>query len=318
MSVTGNLLVYLQNADGSLANPVSYVASANPISLAVGDLNHDGRADIVASDFISNTISVYSQKVDGTLASRVTYATGIQPDALAVGDLNHDGLDDVAVSHWNSPSIGIFTQKPTGSLNTMLAYSAPLAGYDDIAIGDVNGDGLNDVVKMNGINVVPRLSVYLQTNTGFLAGASPYDINCTGDCSPGGLAVGDVTGDGRADVLVSYGGIAPTSNIALFEQAGDGSLLAPVSSPAHDVPEPLKLADINLDGYADLVVAHGYWGDGFSVYLQPLNGYSFFSLPHLGSYYEPQALSVADLNGDGLPDVVVAGTGGLVVAYRNP
>jgi len=318
MSTTGHVLVYLQNADGSLAAPVSYEASTYAISLATGDLNHDGRTDIVAGDFISNTISIYLQKADGSLASRVSYPSGIQPDAVAVGDLNDDGLDDVAVSHWNTASVGVFPQNSAGTLNAMQSYPAPLAGYDDIAIGDVNGDGLNDIVKMNGLNSVPRLSVYLQVYEGTLAGPVPFDINCTGDCSPGGLGIGDVTGDGRADVVVSYGGIAPTSNIAVFAQGSDGRLQAPAAYLAHDVPEPLKLADIDLDGRTDLVVAHGYWGDGFSFYPQPLSsGYSFFALPHLGSYYEPEALSVADLNNDGLPDVVVAGAGGLSVSYRN-
>jgi hypothetical protein len=67
-----------------------------------------------------------------------------------------------------------------------------------------------------------------------------------------------------------------------------------------------------------VVVAHGYWGDAFSIYLQPRDSYSLFALPHLGTYYEPRALAVGDLNSDGLPDVLVAGAGGLTVVYRNP
>lgn len=312
MTTAGQLLVFLQDENGSLAAPVSYPASSNPISLGVGDLNHDGLVDIVTADFISNTISVYLQGPDGMLAARVTYPTGLQPDALAVGDLDGDGWDDIAVSHWNSAYIGIFIQNYNGILNPMMAFAAPMAGYDDIAIGDINGDGGNDIVKMNGQGSAPRLSVYPRGGA-----TTTYDINCNDNCVPGGIAIGDLTGDGFADVVVTYGDIAPASSIAVFPQFAGTSLDWPVTYAAQDVPEPVEIADLNLDGQNDIVVAHGYWGDGFSVYLSPINTYSFFSLPHADGYYEPQALAVGDLNNDGLPDVVVASSQGLVVAYHD-
>jgi hypothetical protein len=315
MTYTGQLLIYLQNANGSLAFPVSYPASSNPIALGVADLNGDRRTDIVVADFVGNTISVYLQQAGGTLAPRVTYPTGLQPDALAVGDVNGDGLADVVVSHWNTASIGVFLQNPGGLLDRMVSYEAPLAGYDDIAIGDVNGDGRNDVVKMNGQGGGPRLSVYLQNAGGSLDAALPYSSNCD-SCVPGGLAIGDVTADGRADILVSYGSIAPESNIDVLAQAPDGSLQPAVSYTAHDVPEPLKLADLNGDGLLDVVTAHGYWGAGFSIYLQPLSAYSFYNLPPHSGYYEPGGLAIGDLNGDNRPDILVAGADGLLVSYH--
>ena len=315
MTYTGQLLIYLQNANGSLAFPVSYPASSNPISLSVADLNGDRRTDIVVADFVSNTISVYLQQAGGTLAPRVTYPTGLQPDALDVGDVNGDGLADVVVSHWNTASIGVFLQNPGGMLDRMVSYEAPLAGYDDIAIGDVNADGRSDVVKMNGQGAAPRLSVYLQNPDGTLAAAIPYGINCP-DCVAGGLAIGDVTADGRADIVVSYGGIAPESNIDVLVQAPDGSLQPAINYAAYDVPEPLKLADVNQDGLLDVITAHGYWGAGFSTYLPPLAAYSFYNLPPHSGYYEPDALAVGDLNGDNRPDILVAGADGLLVAYH--
>ncbi len=315
------LLVYLQTGDGNLAAPVSYDPGANSYSMAAGDLNNDGRTDLVIADVSGNSIVIFLQQPDGTLGNRVTYATGSQPDAVAIGDVNGDSLPDVVVSHWSSPYIGIFTQNQSGSLNPMVTYPAPQAGWDDIAVGDVNGDGLNDVVKMNGQGLNPNLSVFLQQGNGVLAPAASYSLlGCKYSCLGSGVAVGDVTGDGRADVVMSYGGNRPGSNIAVFAQGTDGLLQTPVSYPAYDIPQPVKLADINGDGRLDVVTAHGGW-DALSVFLQGSNGtlqaYTTYSLPY-ASNYRPEGMAVGDVNHDGKLDVAVADyNNGLVVLYQS-
>lgn len=303
------LKVFLQNASGDLNPAVTYASGTRPEALAVGDLNHDGWDDIVTTNFNSNTISVFIQQADGTLAARTTYTTGTGPYAVAVGDVNGDLKDDVVVSNWNSSYISVFIQNAGNTLNSKVDYTSPQAGYDDIAIGDVNGDGYNDVVKMNGQSYAnPDLSVYIQSG-GVLQSAVSYSL--TGNKLGTGIGIGDVTGDGRADVVMSYGGNAPSSFVAVFAQSANGSsLLAPVSYAAYDVPEALEVADVNEDGKKDVIVAHGGW-DNVSVYLQEDGGglgqYSLYALPNnSGSHYKPQGLEIADTNGDLLPDILVA------------
>ncbi len=137
----------------------------------------------------------------------------------------------------------------------MVTYASPQAGYDDVAIGDVNGDGLNDVVKMNGQGYAnSNLSVYLQSASGTLASAASYSVGCT--CLGRGVAVGDVTGDGRSDIVMTYGGNSPGSHVAVFAQENDGSLRPAVSYNACDMPEAIKLADFNGDARLDMIVAN--------------------------------------------------------------
>lgn len=320
LAIPNQLLIFLQGMDGALASPIGYPALARPVSLAVGDLNHDGLTDIALLFNSSNTISVYLQQADGTLAARVTYPTNDSPDSLAIGDVNNDGLVDIAVSHWNAGNIGILTQNTNGTMNPMVSYTSPQAGYDDIAIGDVNGDGLNDVVKMNGQGLNPNLSVYLQNMNGTLSSATPYSLGCS--CNSNGLGIGDVTGDGLADVVLSYGGNRPSSNIAVFAQTSGGVLGSPLSHGAYDIPEPLEIADVNSDGFLDVLIAHGGWNT-LSVYLQQNDGvlhpYSRYSIPD-ASHYSPQGLAIGDINNDGLPDVAIADSNhGLVILYHvNP
>lgn len=316
---TGNqLLVYLQAVTGGLGSPAAYGAASRPESLAVGDLNGDGWDDVVTGDFATNTISLYLQQPDGTLAARVTYPTGTGPDAIAVGDLNSDGLDDIAVSNWNSAYISIFMQTAVGTLNAMVVYPSPQAGYDDIAIGDINGDGRKDVVKMSGQGYAnPHLSVYLQNQNNTLNSAVSYWIGCS-YCLAQGVETGDVTGDGRTDIVLSYGGNSPSSKIGVFAQAADGSLMPPVSYNALDIPEPVEVADVNSDGLADVLTVHGGWRNvsGFLQQNSGLSPYTLYAIPY-ASHYKPQGFDVGDINNDRLPDLAIADYNyGLVLLYH--
>lgn len=304
--------VFSQKADGTLeTTPLSYFAGTQLDSLAVGDVNNDNRADVVAVNFTDNTISVLLQQADGTFASRVTYPTSSGPDAVIIGDVNNDGRKDVIVSHWTAAVIGVFTQKSDGTLNALVSYPSPQAGYDDIATGDVNGDGLTDVVKMNGQSYVnPNLSVYLQNLAGTLDSAVSYSVgaSCPSPCLGQGIAIGDVTGDGRVDVAMSHGGNSPSAKMSVFAQTGSGVLDTAVSYPAYDIPEPVEISDVNLDGRMDVLTAHGGWVR-MGLFLQQSNGTlgpsSLYPIPY-ASHYKPQGLAVGDLNNDSLPDVAIA------------
>lgn len=318
ITTQNQLLVYMQNANGSLAAPVTYADGMRPLSMSVGDLNHDGWADIVTTNFDANTISVFLQQANGTFANRVTYATSTSPDAVAIGDLNGDGLDDIAVSHWTAPNIGIFIQNAGGSLNNMVTYTSPEAGYDDIAIGDINGDGRNDVVKSNGQGINPQLSVYLQNSSGTLATAVSYTMSCT-DCLASGVSIGDVTGDSRADIVISYH--IGASGIGVFAQATDGSLLPVVSYPAYSSPGPIKIADVNLDGHPDVVTGHS-GSIKLGLFLQQSNqtltSYALYNIPYSGGGYNPEGMAIADINHDGLPDILIAdANNGLLTVYQS-
>ena len=311
------LLIFTQANDGNLTQPRVYAGGNRAESLAVGDVNHDGLEDVVTGDFYDNKISVFIQKSDGGFASRLAYTASTGPDAVAVGDVNNDGRNDVVVAHWNSALIGVFTQKADGTLNPMTTYPSVSAGYDDIAIGDVNGDGLNDVVKMNGQGLNPNIMVYLQNSNNTLNTSVNYSIGaCSSTCLSGGIGIGDVTGDGLADVILSYGGNKPSSNIAVFAQNANGTLDPSVSYPAYDIPEPVAIADMNLDTLPDVVTVHSGWLRA-GLFLQRSDGILSSELLYTLPNYYPEDLDIGDVNGDGLPDMLIADNTGLIVLYRN-
>jgi hypothetical protein len=315
------LYIFTQTLTGTLSAPVHYLSASQPNALATGDLNADGRDDVATANFDDDTISVYYQQADGTLQDQLLLPTADGPDAIVIGDVNHDNLADVVVSHWLEGLVGVYLQNTNGTLDVRADYASPQAGWDDIAIGDLNGDGWQDVVKMNGqFPANPNLSVYLQGADGKLQDALPYDL---GPAVGGGVAAGDVTGDGLVDAVLSYGSNRPSSQIAVFSQSISGTLGVTTTYPALDLPEALEVADLNADGRSDVLLVHGGWSS-LSVYVQLDTGtlapYQSYTLPVPGAvHYGPQALAVGDINGDDLPDVLVADeANGLVVLYHRP
>lgn len=306
------LFIFLQTANGTLAPPIKYPTggsyTARPASLDLGDLNHDGRLDVVVGNGRSS-IEVFLQGADGTLSPSMIYPS-VHSTRIKIADLNNDGRDDVAGIAWGGGSAAVFLQNLDGTLDAPATYYAPHGGYDDLDVGDINNDGLTDIVVMSGQGYAyDNLAILTQNPEGSFDPVVFYDLG--GNELTRGVAVGDVNGDGADDVVVSHGGNRPNSKIGVFYQVPepDGPSLAPaVNLEAYDIPEPVTLADLNGDGRLDIATAHGGWMQ-LGVYLQQADGSlaaeTLYPIPY-ASHYNPQGLVLGDINGDGLPDAAIA------------
>lgn len=302
------LFVFLQDDSGALLPPVKYTTAGTytnrPTTVDIGDVDGDGLNDVVVG-LAGSAIQVFRQS-DGKLSAAPVIPTPYS-DKLRIGDLNGDGRMDVAGIGWGGGKVGVFLQGADGKLVLAGEYAAPHGGYDDLELGDVDNDTRTDIVVMSGQGYAfNNLAVLTQTSNGTFAPFVSYDLG--GDQLTRGVGIGDVNGDRLQDVVVSYGGNRPNSNIAVFRQSGAGTLDPALSLPSYDVPEPVEVRDVNGDGRDDVVVLHGGWYR-MGVYLQKTDGTlaaeDLYPIPY-ASHYNSHGLAIGDYDGDGKPDVAIA------------
>ena len=306
-AVDFHLLVLAQVPGGSLASPVAYATAgsypARPGSLALADVTGDGRLDVVVG-LDRSGIQVFPGQADGTLGAPAFTGTG-DSTRVATGNLDGVGGLDVAGIGWGSNTITTLSWSG-GALVPTATYAARHGGYDDLEIGDVTGDHRDDLVVMSGQGLLPNLSILAQRPTGGFAAAAEYSVG--NNALTAGIGLGDVTGDGRIDVVASYGGNRPSSSLAVFAQTPAGTLAVPVSYPSYDIPEPVAIQDLDADGRADTVTMHGGWlraGVYRGLPGGTLAAEDLYTVTY-ASHYNAQGLALGDINGDGAADVVEA------------
>ena len=189
-----------------------------------------------------------------------------------------------------------------------------------IRIGDLNGDGRPDIAAISGCGSSGQpgeLVVLLNQGAGTFAPATKYPAGPT----PAALDIGDVNGDGKADVAVLNRGLdcggapALTEDVTLLLNAGGGTFDAPTHVSVGKVPWNIALGDLNGDGRADLAVANHGTGtelelrdSGVSVLLATAGG-GFGAPTKYAAGVGPTAVRIADLDSAGGADLIVANYG---------
>jgi hypothetical protein len=293
--------VFLQAADGTLKPGVSYPLSTAPSFIEIGDLNGDGRADVVVT--ISGGIGVMPQNASGTLDPMVSYSVsggGIGP--IKIGDFNGDGRLDVAEINSNSfgNNLAIFLQTGTGTLASPVFYQVPGGGLE-LHTGDVNSDGRTDLV-VRPAGGTAGLLVLLQTADGTMGSPMPYSVN---GFATTGFTLGDLNGDGLPDVVATVFSSPSGNYLARMLQTAQGTLDTFATFGFVRV-QPYGVALANLDGQGpnDIVLSHM---GSIGVYRQTapgvFTGEEAYQLP----FYPNGGLPfvVGDVNGDGLPDLAL-------------
>jgi hypothetical protein len=300
--------VLLGNGNGTFQASATYSAGAgnNPHDIAVADVNGDGKPDVLTANYGSNSAGVLLGNGDGTFQAATVYATSAvngRPVGIAVADVTGDGKPDLLTANSYGYSVSLFAGTGTGTFQAPVSYSfgttsAPL----DVVVADINGDGRPDVLAANaGNNTVGTL---VNLGSGNFQPAI-YPVGTGASFVPYGLAVGDVNGDGRPDVVTANQG---NSTVSLLLNNGPAfpAFGRAVSFQDSGSPENIALADINADGRADLLTANPgdaavgvLLADGTGAF-QPLARYS------AGAGSAPYGIMVADVNGDGRPDVLTS------------
>ncbi|MBX0329343.1 VCBS repeat-containing protein [Oscillochloris sp. ZM17-4] len=270
-------------------------ASLNPNtsqtqSVVLGDLNSDGKLDIVLGNSGEPSL-IYLNQGGGSFSAPVALDSSTTY-SVALGDLDGDGQLDIVLGRL------IYLNQGGGSFPTPVALNAGGISTTSVALGDLNGDGDLDITLGN--RGVSPSQVYLNNGLGsFAAAASP--INPSGN-STQEIAVGDLNGDGALDVIL--GNSSEPSQIYLNDGLGSFSLAtSPLNSGG-----PVVAGDFNGDGALDLVL--GNYSQPNLVYL---NGGVDGMTPTLTALHPSgsviTSVAVGDLNGDHALDIVLGNDG---------
>ena len=307
------------DATASFAGQRDVATSEGPIFVTTGDLNGDGKIDLVVVNLLSNSLSVLlNTTAAGAAAPSFTakqdFAVGDGPLSVAVGDLNGDGKLDLAVANSNFSNVSVLlnTTAP-GSATSSFSTIQDFATGDRptfVAMGDLNGDGKLDLTVANfGFDTV---SVLLNTTAPGSTTAS-FTVNrefATGT-GPIYVTMGDVDSDGKLDLAVAN---FNSNNVSVLLNTSAPGTATPSFSAKQDfvtseAPLSLSWADLNGGGQLDLVVAN-LNASTVSILLNTTDlgapKASFAAKQDFATGASPRSISIGDLNGDGKLDLAVA------------
>jgi hypothetical protein len=338
--INGVVGVLLGNGDGTFKPAVTYDAGGfQTYSVVAADLNGDGKLDlVVANSYFSNTVGVLLGNGDGTFQPVVVYNSGGgSPWSVAVADVNGDGKPDIVVANSSScygctgnGLVGVLFGNGDGTFQPAVTYNSGGFNYYNpvsLAVADLNGDGKPDIAVTNAcgdsIGCTADSSVAVLFNRGNGTFLSPVAYSTAGQVATS-VAIADLNADGSPDLVVTNSNCEPSrgcgrGTIAVFLGHGNGTFqLNGLFDSGGDGTHSVAVGDLNADGIPDLAVANycapssnrdcGILGNTGTVGLLLGNGDGTFQPPltyDSGGYWIADSIAVADLTGDGSPDIAV-------------
>ncbi len=323
----------------TFATKVDFVTDSTPSFVVAGDIDCDGKQDVVIVNMFTNKIAVYRNTsslgaiTTASLAAKVNFIsdTLAMPTSVAIGDLDGDGKPELVVTNSFNNTVSILKNTSHVGLidSTSFAPSVDFTsglGPVSVAIADINGDGKPDLVVSDfdakTISVFKNTTTLNNiTRTSF---ASKVDFK-VGTC-PNALTVGDLNGDGKQDVIVvnqTNSTISILANTCKLSAIDSSSFASQVVLPTNGLsPYYVTVGNIDSDSLPDIVVAN-LISNNISIIKNiyssgSINVSSFSAGVNLSTGFYPFSVSIADFDGDNKPDLAVPVYGANTVSvYQN-
>jgi large repetitive protein len=313
-SKTHTVSVLINKGNGSFRVKREFGTGRGPNSVAIGDLNADGNRDLATANSDANTVSVLLSDGDGSLRPKRDYATGRGPGSVAIGDVNGDGKPDLVTANSGNPEgISVLVNIGDGSFEAKRDFGPGLSPVD-LAIGDLNGDGKSDLATVDETLYGLVLSVFLNAGDGTFPLKGEYRT----PLGPSSVEIGDVSGDGHADLVVTYSDKESGPGVSVYRNRGHGGFGGgdsySLQGDWRTGGSSVAIGDLNGDRKADLAVTSRL--HAASVLVNLGGGRFRRQLDYETGY--PMSLAVDDLNGDRRRDLVVMNSSTVSVLLNKP
>lgn len=298
----GNVTILLGEGDGGFTaaagSPVS--AGAQPLSVAAGDFNLDGKTDLAIANDASHNVTIQLNTCNYRPCSSAsfilpapTFSAGNNPNGVATGDFNNDGKPDFAVASQGTNDVTVYLGNGTGGF-TLAGSFAALTGAFSVAVGDVNKDGKQDIVVANAFAAVNKVSVLLGLGNGAFAPANNISVGS----APFQAVIGDFNGDGNPDIAAANN---TSANVSILLGNGAGAFAPAVNYMVGTQPNGLAIGDFNNDGKLDIVTGSA---DTNIISILSGNGIGGFApAASIDVGRHSAKFAVDDFNSDGKQDI---------------
>jgi hypothetical protein len=296
----------------------TYIAGTDPVAVAVGDFNGDGKLEIAAADGRLSPqgffdVTVLTNNSGGTFSGTATFHTKlVNLTGIAAGDLSDAtvgprAVPDLVISGANGLEALLNVSTPgTLAFDTTPAAFGGGASFNSVALGDLTSAGSTQLdVGAITTGASGNLFEAFANQGGGTSFSNKANVPLAGPATS--VVLQDLNGDGLADpVMASPGSNAFT--VLVNTTAGSVTFAGPTNYHVDNGPDAVAVADLNGDGTPDVVTANNV-APSYSVTLG--NGDGTFAVPTTvteAGTPNPGAIAVGDLNGDGLNDYVVLDT----------